>query len=43
MIVRAFLFIAAALGLGLMTGGCDRCGDPAKINVPGIAACSDSK
>lgn len=41
--VRAFLFIAAALGLSLLTGGCDRCGDPAKINVPGVSACSDTR
>ena len=41
--MRAFVFIAAALALGLMTAGCDRCGDPVKINLPGVSACSDSK
>lgn len=41
--LRAFLFIAAALALALTTGGCDRCGDPVKFNLPGLSACSDSK
>ncbi|MFT4095652.1 MAG: hypothetical protein QM651_00925 [Rhodoblastus sp.] len=41
--MRAFLFIAAALALALTTGGCDRCGDPVKFNLPGLSACSDSK
>jgi len=41
--VRAFVFIAAAMALSLMTAGCDRCGDPVKINLPGVSACSDSK
>jgi len=41
--VRAFVIIAAALALGLMATGCDRCGDPVKINLPGVNACSDSR
>ena len=41
--VRAFVFIAAALALGLMTSGCDRCGDPVKFNFPSVNACSDDK
>lgn len=41
--MRAFVFIAAALALGLLTAGCDRCGDPVKFNLPGVSACSDKK
>jgi len=37
------VFIAAALALGLMAAGCDRCGDPVKINLPGVNACSGSR
>ena len=42
-IVRAFVFVAAALALSLLTAGCDRCGDPLKFNLPGVSACNDSK
>ena len=41
--VRAFLYVAAALALCLVLSGCDRCGDPVKINFPGVNACSDTR
>lgn len=41
--VRSFLYVAAALALCFLLAACDRCGDPVKINFPGVNACSDSK
>ncbi len=41
--LRAFLYMACAFTLCLSLVGCDRCGDPVKINVPGLSACSDTK
>ncbi len=41
--MRAFLYVAAAFALALAVSGCDRCGDPVKINFPGMNACSDAK
>jgi hypothetical protein len=41
--LRAFLYMACAFALAFALSGCDRCGDPVKINFPGVSACSDTK
>jgi hypothetical protein len=41
--LRAILYLAGAVALALAVSGCDRCGDPVKINFPGVSACSDAK
>ncbi|MFO1114330.1 MAG: hypothetical protein U1E28_01480 [Beijerinckiaceae bacterium] len=41
--MRNLLFLACAAALTLALSGCDRCGDPVKINFPGVNACSESR